>query len=152
MATEVTTIAGAAEEPKTKGAARYLPAIARILMGLIFFVFGLNGLFLFLHPPANSMPAPALDFNLAMAKTGYMIRLVAATEILAGALFLLNRFVPLALAIIAPVIVNIIFFHAFLDLPGLAGPAILVLALEIYLAWVYREAFRPMLAAKAQTR
>jgi hypothetical protein len=81
-----------------------------------------------------------------------MIYLVAATQVIAGVLLLVNRFVPLALAIIAPVVVNIFAFHLFLDLPGFAGPAPVVIVLEIYLAWVYREAFRPMLAAKAGAR
>lgn len=148
MATQMTTSASADGERETKPVARIMTAAARILMGLIFFVFGLNGFFMFLHPPANSIPAPALDFNLAMAKTGYMIKLVAGTQMLAGALLLANRFVPLALAIIAPVIVNIVFFHAFLDRPGLLGPAIIVAALEVYLAWAYRDFFRSMLAAR----
>src|SRR5579883_1647236 len=97
MATEVTSKAHESGETKAKPARRYVTATARILMGLIFLVFGLNGFFMFLHPPAHSIPQGAVDFNLAMAKTGYMIKLVAATQMLCGVLFLINRFVPLAL-------------------------------------------------------
>jgi hypothetical protein len=64
-----------------------------------------------------------------------------------GALLLLNRFVPLALALFAPFIVNSLAFHFFLERTGL--PMALIFAgFELYLAWVYRAAFRPMLAAR----
>jgi hypothetical protein len=66
--------------------------------------------------------------------------------VVVGALLLLNRFVPLALALIAPVIVNIVAVHAFLAPSGL-GMTVVILSLELYLAWAYRSAFRPMLAA-----
>ena len=124
---------------------------ARLLMGLIFLVFGLNGFLHFLPPPApGSMPQGAMDFFGAMMKTGYMIKLAMGTQVAAAVLLLGNRFVPLALALIAPVIVNIICFHVFLD-PGLAAmaPGLFVLACELYLAWAYRRCFAPMLAARA---
>ena len=68
---------------------------------------------------------------------------------LAGAALLLGRFVPLALAVLAPIVVNILAFHAFLAPAGLPLP-IVVLALESFLAWSYRSAFRPMLGANVQ--
>ncbi|HEY9249715.1 MAG TPA: DoxX family protein, partial [Rariglobus sp.] len=58
-----------------------------------------------------------------------------------------NRFVPLALALFAPFIVNSIAFHVFLERSGLPVAGVF-LAFELYLAWAYRAAFRPMLAAK----
>jgi hypothetical protein len=79
--------------------------------------------------------------------TGYLFQLVKGTEVLMGALLLLNRFVPLALAILAPVIVNIVAVHVLLA-PSGAAMAIVILALEVYLAWSYRGAFRAMLAAR----
>ena len=82
-----------------------------------------------------------------MMNTGYLFQLVKGTEVLVGALLLLNRFVPFALALIAPVIVNIVAVHAFLAPSGL-GMAIVILGLELYLAWSYRSAFRPMLGAR----
>jgi hypothetical protein len=89
-----------------------------------------------------------VDFLGALAATGYMFPLLKGTEVAAGLLLLSGRFVPLALALLAPVIVNIVAFHAFLAPAGMALP-ILVLALEIYLAWTRRASFRPMLAARA---
>jgi hypothetical protein len=71
----------------------------------------------------------------------------SGVELLVGLLFLANRFVPLALALLAPIIVGIIAFHITLA-PSSIGPGIVVLVLELYLAWAYRKAFRPMLAAR----
>lgn len=125
-----------------KSPARIITHIARILMGLVFFVFGLNG-FLQFMPKPDKLP----DLIVAMAQSGYMLQLVAGTQVVAGALLLLNRFVPLALALIAPVVVNIFLFHIFIAPEGLVI-AIVVCALELWLAWSYRAAFAPMLAAK----
>ncbi len=127
---------------------RLLPAIARIILGLMFLVFGLNG-FLHFLPQPKEMPAGAMAFFGAMMNTGFMIPLVFVTQTLVGVLLLVNRFVPLALALIAPVIVNIILFHAFLA-PSSIGLGVVVLVLELYLAWAYRRSFRPMLTMHAK--
>lgn len=124
---------------------RYLPHVARVLMGLIFFVFGLNGFLHFLPQPPLAGPAGA--FAGALAATGYMFPLIKGTEVVAGALLLGNRFVPLALALIAPVVVNIFAFHTLLTPPN--GIAFFLLAANAYLGWAYRDAFRGMLAAKS---
>lgn len=129
--------------------ARYLPCVARILMGLGFFVFGLNGFLFFLPQPKDPMPEKAMAFAGAMMNTGYLFQLVAGTQLLAGLLLLINRFVPLALVLLMPVLVNIIAFHVFLQPAGMAPGAILM-ALELYLAWVYRDAYRPLLTARSK--
>jgi uncharacterized membrane protein YphA (DoxX/SURF4 family) len=126
--------------------ARVLPVIARVLMGLMFFVFGLNG-FIHFIPQPKDMPEGAGALFGAFMNSGYMVPLIFTTQVLCGALLLINRFVPLALALIAPVIVNIVLFHAFLAPSGLPM-AFVVLALELYLAWSYRRAFAPMCAMK----
>lgn len=127
---------------------RYLPTIARILLGLIFLIVGLNGFLNFIPQPKTPMPAEAIAFAMALIKTGYMNQLVSCTQIIVAVLLLLNRFVPLALAVIAPVIVNIIAYHVFLDIDMIA-PGAVVAILEIYLAWAYRKAYLPMLAMRA---
>ena len=131
---------------KTKSS-RILPTIARILMGLMFLVFGLNGFLHFIPEPKTPMPEGAGAFAASLMKTGYMFPLVMGTQLLVGVLLLLNRFVPLALALIAPIIVGIISFHIFLAPAGI-GPGAVALVLELYLAWSYRRAFRPMLAMR----
>src|SRR5690606_6675491 len=91
-----------------------------------------------------------MAFAGALAETGYMLQLIAVTHLIVGGLLVLNRFVPLALALFAPFIVNSIAFHAFLERSGLPM-AFVFLALELYLVWVYRHAFRPMLAARVKS-
>ena len=84
-----------------------------------------------------------------MLATGYLFTLVKGTEVASGILLLSGRYVPLALTLIAPVIVNIFAFHAFLAPSGLPLPLV-VLALELFLAWAYRGAFRGVLQARAK--
>lgn len=129
--------------------ARHLPTVGRIVLGLIFSVFGLDGLLHFLPQPTGPFPEGAMAFGMAMMNTGYLFQLVKGTEAVCGLLLLGNRMVPLALTILAPVIVNIVAFHAFLEPEGLPL-ALVILAIEIGLAWRYRDAFRPMLVG--QTR
>lgn len=124
-----------------------LPTVARLALGLSFFVFGLNGFLHFLpQPPVSGPPA---DFASALFATGYMFPLIKGTEVVASLLLLSNRYVPLALAVLAPVLVNIVAFHAFLAPAGLALPIIL-LVLELYLARSYRDAFASMLHARTE--
>ena len=126
-----------------------LTTAARLLLGLAFFVFGLNG---FLHfIPQPPMAGPAADFAGALFMTGYMFPLIKGTEVIAGLLLLSNRYVPLSLALLAPVVVNIVAFHAFLAPAGLALPIVL-LALQLFLARSYWAAFTPMLQARTAPR
>ena len=127
----------------------YVPAVLRVLFGILFVVMGLNLIFNFLPQPPGQMSPGAVAFGNGLAATGYMPVLLGGTQFVAGILLLLNRFVPLALTLLAPIIVNIVFFHAFLQRSGLAV-AIPVAAIEIYLAWTYRDYFRPMLTARAK--
>jgi uncharacterized membrane protein YphA (DoxX/SURF4 family) len=145
-----TTLTGdQAESGSRRSLARYLPTIARVLMGLMFLIFGLNGFLHFIPEPKTPMPEGAKAFAGALMNSGYMFPMVMGTQLLVGVLLLLNRFVPLALALIAPVVVNIIAFHVFLA-PSTIGPGVVVLILELYLAWAYRNAYRPMLGLRAK--
>ena len=130
-------------EPKS--AARYVTTIVRILVGLMFLVFGLNG-FLNFMPAPKDMPPEIMNITGALMKAGYM-DVVSGTEVIVAVLLLTNRFVPLALALLAPVVVGILTFHIAIA-PATIGPGIVVLVMELYLAWAYRGAFRPMLKAK----
>jgi len=110
----------------------------------MFLVFGLNG-FLNFMPAPKDMPQEIMSVMGALMKAGY-ITVVSGTEVLVAVMLLINRFVPLALALLAPIVVGIITFHVAMA-PATIGPGIVVLVMELYLAWAYRGAFRPMLQA-----
>lgn len=148
MTTETMPHVDAAEGHAKKSIARHFVTAGRVLMGLLFFVFGLDGFLHFMPPPSGPMPEGAVAFGTALMQTGYMFPLIKGTEVIAGALLLCNRFVPLALVLLAPVIVNIVAFSAFL-IPSGIGLGVVILALEVYLAWAYRSAYLPMLAPRA---
>ncbi len=128
-----------------KTIAQYLPVAARIVLGLVFFVFGLNGFLHFLPQPPLSGPPGA--FLSALASSGYLLTLLSAAQVLSGVLLLSGFFVPLALTLLAPVIVNIVAFHLFLA-PGNYIVVGVVLVSEFFLAWSYRAAFAGMLRAR----
>lgn len=112
---------------------------ARLVLGLIFTVFGLNGFvgFLPMPPPEGA----AGEFMGALAATGYMFPLIKGTEVVAGLLLLSGRLPALALLLLAPIVVNIVLFHAVLAPSGLPL-GLLALALGVYLARQYWPAFR----------
>lgn len=136
------------EKPAAKSFTRHIPTIARILLGLPLVVFGLNGLLNFLPQPEVVLPEQAAAFIGALVNSGYMMQLIAVTHLVVGLMLLTNRFVPLALVLFAPFMVHSVAFHIFLERSGL-GMSLLFLAFELYLAWVYRAAYRPLLTAKA---
>jgi uncharacterized membrane protein YphA (DoxX/SURF4 family) len=139
------TISPATHGRERKSAGRIVTAIVRILLGIMFLVFGLNGFLNFIKP--NPPPPPEImNVMGALMKAGYMA-VVSAAEIIVATLLLTNRFVPLALALLAPIVVGIITFHIAMA-PSTIVPGIVVLVMELYLAWAYRGAFRPMLRAK----
>jgi putative oxidoreductase len=119
--------------------------IARVLLGLLFLVFGLNGFLHFIPSPQPS--GVAAQFLGAMFVSHYL-SVVFAFQVVAGALLLANRFIPLALTILAPVLVNIALFHALLSPVGYA-PAIIATTLWLLVFADQRLAFRPLLAAKS---
>lgn len=131
-----------AQARQTKSLARFVPPVVRVLLGLMFLLFGLNG-FLNFIPAPKDIPQDIMTLMGGLMKAGYMT-VVSGAEVLIAVLLLTNRFVPLALAMLAPVIVGILTFHIAMQ-PSTIGPGIVVLLMELYLAWVYRAAFRPML-------
>ena len=141
------TVLPAATEPRSR--LRFLPPIARMLLGLPLTIFGLNGFLNFIPQPEVVLPERAMAFTIALVESGYMMQLIGATHLVVGVLLLVNRFVPLALVLFAPFIVNSIAFHLFLERSGLPM-ACIFLALELYLAWVYRAAYRPLLTPRFQ--
>jgi putative oxidoreductase len=116
--------------------------IARVLLGLIFVVFGLN---IFLHFIPTPPPPPSLvgDFSKALLLSHYL-HVVGALQVIGGALLLIGRFVPLGLLLLGPVIVNIDLVHILMDPSGLPMAAF-VSILAIFLLWRHRDAFAGLL-------
>lgn len=119
--------------------------IARNLLGVMFLIFGLNGFFHFLPQP----PPPPLggQYLGLLSATHYMVP-VFLLQTIGGALLLLNRFVPLALALLGPVIVNILLYHGLMDPKGLP-PGVVALILWLVVFYSVRSAFAGVFAAKA---
>jgi putative oxidoreductase len=112
--------------------------IARFLLGLVFLVFGLNGFLLFI--PAQPLPpGPASQFLGALFASHFVL-VISAVQVAGGVLLLVNRYVPLALVLLGPVIVNILFFHLLMYPRGLPM-AILVAILWGILALRHRQYF-----------
>jgi uncharacterized membrane protein YphA (DoxX/SURF4 family) len=147
MKTETIPNAGDAQGRPKKSFTRVFPAVARILMGLPLLVFGLNVIFHFIPQPTTPMSEGAMAFLGALMKTGYMMQLIGLTQLVVGAMLVSNRFVPLALVLFAPFMVNSIAFHTVLEHTGLPM-ALVFLALELYLLWTYRNAYRTLLTAR----
>ena len=115
---------------------------ARIILGLLFLVFGLNGFLNFI--PVPPPPEAGMKFLGALAGTGYFFPFLKGTEVLMGALLLANLFVPLALIILAPIIINIFLYHFFLAPEGLLLPVVLV-AIALFLGHHYRATYKAIL-------
>ena len=119
--------------------------VSRLLLGLIFTVFGLNG---FLHFIPAPMPTGVAGQYVGALFVSHYLAVVFALELVAGVLLLVNRFVRAALTILAPILVNIALFHSCMAPEGFA-PAVIAVALWSVLFYHERAAFSPLLAANA---
>ncbi len=99
--------------------------IARLLLGLVFLVFGMNGFLRFL--PMPPLPPGTTGQFLGALIASHFSLVVSAFQVAGGALLLVNRYVPLALVLLGPVIVNIFFFHLLMDRSGLPLAAVVVI-------------------------
>lgn len=117
--------------------------VARLLLGLVFFVFGLNGFLNFIPP--QPMPDGAMKMFSAYVESGYFLPLLAGTETVAGFLLLTGIAAPLALIMLAPLVVQIIFFHLYLT-PGMSNMIVpmIVTALGLIAASAYWPIYRPL--------
>lgn len=124
---------------------RIAAIVARYLLGLIFFVFGLNGFLNFLPPPEMSGAAGA--FMGGLIGSGYFFPMLKLLEIVAGVLLLTGLYVPLAIAVLGPITLNIFMFHVALEPSGLPV-GVVVLIGNVLLAYAYRENFKGVFARK----
>ncbi len=119
---------------------------AQAILGLIFFVFGLNGFLNFM--PVPPPPEQAAAFMGGLASAGYFFPVLKIVEIVGGLLLLIRKFPALALILLAPVVVHILLYHIFLAPdPGGMVIAVLCFVLEAYLGFVvYKARFVTVLA------
>ncbi len=123
---------------------RKVVLIARILLGLLFFVFGLNGLLHFL--PMHPAPGDAGMLGAIMARHGWL-QFVSVLQVIGGLLLLVGRYVPLGLVILTPIIVNILLFHLLLTGGSEIAPGGIAAILDLFLLWAYRRSFRGLFDA-----
>ena len=128
---------------------RYAILVCRLLLGLMFFVLGLNNILSFLKMPPPQNP-DALTF-ITILHVSHWMTFVGALMTVAGLLLLVNRFVPLALTLLAPVVVNILLYHALLWPHG-AALALVALLLEAVLLAAYFRSFLPLRAMNPEAR
>jgi putative oxidoreductase len=120
--------------------------IARILLGLPFLVFGLNDFFNFI--PMQPIPGDAGVLVGIMYTHGWLV-FHGLLYVIAGVLLLVGRYVPVALVILGPIIVNILVFHLTLAPSGI-GPGLICALLEVFLIWAYWPAFRGIFTPKME--
>ncbi|MDP3917189.1 MAG: DoxX protein [Nanoarchaeota archaeon] len=118
-----------------------LDLILRWILGLILLFFGSNSLL-------NFLPQPEFTGNIAtfmqgLVVAGYFMPLMGLTMIFVGILLIINKWVPLGLVILAPISINIIMYHIFLDISTIA-PGVIVFILNLYLGVKHIDAYRPM--------
>lgn len=127
---------------------RTVSLIAQYLAGAIFLVFGLNG---FLHFIPQTPPEGVAGQFLGALFVSHYLLVICAVQVIAAILLLVNRYVPLALAILAPVIVNILCFHVLMAPKGLP-PALVVAVLWVLIFVRVRPAFAGLFQSRFQTQ
>ena len=117
--------------------------IARVLLGLMFLVFGLNAFFHFI--PQQPMAGDAGTMGMLMFQHGWFT-FYGLLYVVAGVLLLVGKYVPVGLVLLGPIVVNILLFHITLA-PSSIGPGLVAAALEIFLIYAYWPAFRGIFTA-----
>lgn len=119
--------------------------IARVLLGLIFVFFGSNPFLKFLPMPPLP-PTPAGQFLGSLIASHYVL-VIGGCQVIGGVLLLVNRYVPLALTILGPVVVNILCYHVFMSLQGVPL-ALFTVLLYLFLLYRYRQYFASLFVQK----
>jgi putative oxidoreductase len=118
--------------------------VVRLLLGLMMVVFGLNKFLEFMAMPESTPEMGA--FMVALIDSGFVMPIVAVVEIIAGILFLTNKFTALAAVVLFPIMVNAFLAHLFLDPAGLGGAA-MAIVMNVFLFFAYKEKYTELLKA-----
>ncbi len=121
--------------------------VARFLLGLMFIIFGLNGFLHFLPMPA---PTGQAGQYMGALFNSHMLVIVFIIQLISGVLLLANRFVPIALVLLGPVIVNILLYHALMEPAGIL-PGMVAFILWLLVFYSVRSAFASVFAMKTST-
>lgn len=116
-------------------------AIVRLLLGILLVVFGSNKFLNFI--PMEAPTGGAADFMNSLNTTGYIFPVVGVLEVFIGLLLLIKKWVPFAVILLAPISINILLFHLFLDIPGVSV-ALLVTVLNAILIYKHWRLYRPL--------
>nr|WP_026287197.1 hypothetical protein [Gracilibacillus lacisalsi] len=117
---------------------------ARLVLGIIFLIAGLNGFLVVLNiePLISTSPEAMVLFQF-----NYLLVVEKSLEVICGLLLLINRFVPLALTVLTPITANIFLLHIFVD-PSLLILAVIMVILQGYLLYYFRDKFKRLLEIK----
>ncbi len=119
--------------------------IARIILGSIFTLFSL--MYFFNLMPAQEIQGPSAAFMTGLFSSGYMMTVVKLIELICGIALITGQFVALSTVVIFPITLNIFLFHAFLE-PASVAMSIVLLALNLFLAYTKKESYQLILARK----
>jgi len=119
-----------------------LATTLRYILGIAMAFFGLNGFFQFMNPP--QLAKAGLDFFIAIVNTGYLFQFINIIFLAVAIMLLSNKYVPLSLVLLFPIMLNVVLFHLFLSVAsGILG--FVVFLLNIYLMMVHADSYRPLL-------
>lgn len=117
--------------------------IVRIFLGLVLVVFGANKFLHFIPMDTPDLNTAAGQFMNSLGATGYIFPVVGVLEVIIGALLLLKKWIAFALILLAPISINILLFHLFLDIPGLSI-ALLILVFNSILIFKHWQQYKPL--------
>ena len=117
--------------------------IVRIALGLALVIFGANMIYHFIPMDQPDTNTAAGKFMNSLGATGYIFPVVGFLEVIIGAMLLLKKWVAFALILLAPISINILLFHLFLDIPGLSI-AVLIVVFNAVLIFKHWQQYKPL--------
>jgi putative oxidoreductase len=117
--------------------------ILSFILAAVLITHGLNEFFHFNFMPVLSVPEEALNFQNSLSATGYLLPVLGVVEVFIALLLLMRKWVPFALILLAPISINVLLFHIFLNVSGI-WIALITVAINILLIYKYWKAYRPL--------